>query len=401
MKWVSAIAASADLGDAAARVIAELSRGLGDAQPDIVFTFFSPAYGGEAAALGELIRGEFPDAKILGCSAGGVVGAREEVEGRPAISALAGVLGDVEVHTFHVPPGELPEPDNISRWRNTIGLDGAVDSPAPRAIILLPDPFTCDTRRLLAGLDAAFEESTTVGGLASGGRAPGEMVLLVDDRPYGNGAVGLTLTGDVVVDTIVAQGCKPIGDPMFITEAGGHEIRSLDGQAALPALRALFDKLSDEDRTRAQKTLFLGLGFDAGRERYSRGDFLVRQIIAIDPASGALTVAAEPKTGDVCQFQVRDADTSAEDIVSLIKRYRLSLPQPASFGTETGVLLFTCLGRGADLYGVPHHDAEVIADGLDDPAIAGFFCNGEIGEVRGRTFMHGFTSAIAVIRPSK
>ena len=59
-------------------------------------------------------------------------------------------------------------------------------------------------------------------------------------------------------------------------------------------------------------------------------------------------------------------------------------------------LVFTCNGRGARLFGRPHHDASVVAETLDDPAAAGFFAAGEFGPVGGRNFVHGFTASVVL-----
>jgi small ligand-binding sensory domain FIST len=61
-----------------------------------------------------------------------------------------------------------------------------------------------------------------------------------------------------------------------------------------------------------------------------------------------------------------------------------------------GGLLFSGLGRGERLYGVPNHDSDAFARRVGDVSLSGCFCNGEIGPVAGRTFLHGYTSVYTV-----
>ncbi|MEE9149775.1 MAG: FIST C-terminal domain-containing protein, partial [Candidatus Tectomicrobia bacterium] len=63
-----------------------------------------------------------------------------------------------------------------------------------------------------------------------------------------------------------------------------------------------------------------------------------------------------------------------------------------------GALLFSCNGRGADLYGEPDHDSRVVAAATGIVPIAGFFCNGEIGPIGNTNFLHGFTASIGLFQ---
>ena len=60
-------------------------------------------------------------------------------------------------------------------------------------------------------------------------------------------------------------------------------------------------------------------------------------------------------------------------------------------------LLFACNGRGVGLFGAPDHDARTVRELLGQLPLAGLFCNGEIGPVGKRTFLHGFTASLALI----
>jgi small ligand-binding sensory domain FIST len=45
---------------------------------------------------------------------------------------------------------------------------------------------------------------------------------------------------------------------------------------------------------------------------------------------------------------------------------------------------------------VPHHDASHVQKHLGPLGLAGFFCNGEIGPVSEKNFLHGYTASLAL-----
>ena len=49
------------------------------------------------------------------------------------------------------------------------------------------------------------------------------------------------------------------------------------------------------------------------------------------------------------------------------------------------------------LFGAADHDARTVRELLGPLPLAGLFCNGEIGPVGKRTFVHGFTASLALI----
>jgi small ligand-binding sensory domain FIST len=99
----------------------------------------------------------------------------------------------------------------------------------------------------------------------------------------------------------------------------------------------------------------------------------------------------------VVQFHLRDAATSALDLERTLTSYRAShrIPQDA------GALLFSCQGRGIGLYGQADHDCNAFRRLVADVPIGGFFGSGEIGPIQNSTFLHGYTSAFAVIQEKK
>ena len=144
-----------------------------------------------------------------------------------------------------------------------------------------------------------------------------------------------------------------------------------------------------------RNSLFLGVVMDEFLDDPQQGDFLIRNVMGMDDRSGSLAIGEMLKEGQLVQFHLRDADTSAQDLAAVLDRYagdnRENQPQ--------GALLFSCLGRGQYLYGRPNHDTDLFRDKLGSVPLGGFFCNGEIGPVSGTTFLHGYTSSFGIFRP--
>jgi small ligand-binding sensory domain FIST len=125
-------------------------------------------------------------------------------------------------------------------------------------------------------------------------------------------------------------------------------------------------------------------------DEYKTGDFVVRNLIAADPASGALAIGAHPRVGQTLQFQLRDRQSANADLQRMLEEKSRQGVKPFAS------LVFACNGRGRNLFGVPNHDASALRERFGPMASAGIFCNGEIGPVGGRNFAHGYTASIAL-----
>jgi len=150
--------------------------------------------------------------------------------------------------------------------------------------------------------------------------------------------------------------------------------------------------LPPEEQRKVQGNLHIGLVVNEYLDEFHRGDFLVRNLLGGDPNSGVLQVGALPRMGQTIQFQRRDAAAAAEDLAELLADEKTRLA-----GTEIyGGCLFCCNGRGKNLFGRPSHDSELVQTHFGPTGIAGFFCNGEIGPIGDKNFLHGFTASLAL-----
>ena len=377
MRWASALAQDPDPERAADEAAAAVRAALQGEAPDLLLLFLSPQLAAGAGKALARVSAEFPTAQVVGCGGGGVIGAGHEEETGPALSLTAAHLPGVRLQTFHVARPEAP-----------------ALAPDTAAVLLFVDPFSCDAAALVDALDQAAPGALKAGGLAAGGMAPGEHRLLQGGAVHRKGAVGVALAGALQAQVVVAQGARPIGTPMFATRVDGHLLCEVDGRSPLDVVRALHEAASPAEQELMRRSLLLGVEqAHPGVER-SAGELLVRNIVGVEPRRRALAVGAVLDQYQVVQFAVRDAQAADQDLRRQLERVRAA----AGPGVAGG-LLFSCTGRGQYLYGEADHDSRAFQEVCGAAPLGGFFCNGELGPVSGRTHLHGFTSVFALFRP--
>jgi small ligand-binding sensory domain FIST len=390
MQWASAISTDPDPTSALTQIKRAITKQLGGRDADLVCVFVSPHYGDSFARISELVRAHFSPRALIGCTAAGIVGGEREIELQPALSLCAARLPGVDLHTFHL--DQYPGPDEgPEAWEAALGVPRI----KPAYFVLLADPMgppPCDPRALLAGIDYAYPNAVQIGGLAS---VIAGNTLFLDEDLYRSGLVGVALQGNVQVDTIVAQGCRPIGPPMTITTCEEHILHELDGQPAFHVLAALYQSLPSADQERMRYALHLGVASTELKGELEPGDYLMRNVIHMDQDRGFLAIGEELRQGQTVQFHLRDADSAREDLDLLLDQYQETQSTPPS----AGALLFTCTGRGQSLFGQPDHDSNAFFQAMGEVPLGGFFCDGEIGPVGGATYLHGYTSSFGLFRP--
>jgi len=375
------LATRAGAATAAAEAASQAAAELDEASVDLAFLFLTPQHLDEAAGAASAVRRRLRPRCLLGCVAEGVIGREREIESGPAAVVWAASLPGAGLTPFHATPlGEAETPE----------LAGAPSIGDPQLVILLVDPFTSPAAGLLGRLDRDHPGVPVVGGIATGGGRPGGQALVLDGDVHDRGTIGVAVEG-VRVQTTVSQGCAPIGRESVITRAEGNVVYELAGMPALERLRETIAGLGPRERALAVRGILAGLVIDENKPEYGRRDFLMRGILGADEDTGAIAVGEEVRVGQTLRFHARDAASADED---------LSLALAAALdglgGSPAGALLFTCNGRGTNLFAVPDHDSGSVSSALARSAVAGFFCGGEIGPVGGRSFLHGFTATVAV-----
>lgn len=374
MYVASVLSSLSNVDDAVDDAAARLEAQLGD-HPDVLFVFASPRLRGRLRDVPRRASARLGSPLVCGCSGDGVLAEGVERERVPALAMMG----------IKLPDGARAQPLRAEAGAREINV-GARST----GVVMLADPLSADVEAILRRFDASYRGVTMVGALASGAKSRGEHTLFLEGWTFHDGAVGVAFHGTLGIEAVVAQGCRPIGEPMIVTRADGPRILALDRGRPLDVLRELHATLGNEDRKLMRRSLLCGVQMRDSQIEYRPGDFLVREIVGIDEERGALVIAADLHGYPVVQLHVRDRRASAEDLHNALRRCDASDVQ--------GALLFSCVGRGTQLYGEPDHDSRAVADHFGPLPLAGFFGNGEIGPVQGTTYVHGHTSAFGLLR---
>jgi small ligand-binding sensory domain FIST len=375
------LAVDADLVHAAEVAAVAARAPLGGLSPDLACVFVC---GSEPDQVGEALQraaGVLRARTVIGCSASGVIGAAQGIEATSAVSVWAAVLPGVRVRAFHL------EVIRTSGGMAILGLPEGDE--ADEVAVVIADPYSFPADGFVEQANDALG-LPLVGGLATGSRGAGSTRLLIDGRVVDRGAVGVVLGGPVGAQAMVSQGCRPIGPAMTVTAAEGNLLLELAGVAAITKLEQVISSLSSNDQALATGGLQLGIAMDEYVEEHERGDFLVRGILGLDKARGAIAIGDVVPVGRTVRFQVRDAASADDDLRAMLVELR------RGFAAFEGALLFSCNGRGSNLFTSADHDVLAMRQGLATSGIAGFFAGGEIGPVGHRNHLHGFSASVLV-----
>ena len=396
MMFASATTTEPGLQDATRSLVEQVRSQLDTRAIDLLVIFMSAQFAPQAAVVGEELQRALGPRVLLGATCEGVIGREMEIENQPAITLIAAHAPTIELSPF-----ALDQVDWDEALGDPIQFQGLLGAPRDtKLFMLVADPFSTPIDDVLSAFNTCYAGLPVIGGMASAAQHPGGNALLLNNRAFTTGAVGVALAGDFEADIVVSQGCRPIGRAFTVTEADRNVVLSLEGEPPLERIRGLVAELSKQDQALLQTNgLFVGraidsgteLGTSPGKETLGRGDFLIRGLMGVDAESGAVAVGDYVKTGETIQFHLRDQHTAEEDLEMLL------MPQ-ALFDPPQSAILFSCNGRGTRLYDHPNGDISTIQKMLGGVNLAGFFCAGEIGPIGGKNFLHGHTASMVLFR---
>lgn len=380
-RFADGLAVGSDLVTAAETAVRQALSGL-SGPADLVCFFICGEDPDDVARAGLRAMAVAPAAHVIGCSATGVIGGGQGVELTPSVSAWAATLDGGRLTTFAL--------ETLSAEDKFVVVGLPERRADDRVAILLADPYSFPTDAFVERSAEVLGELPLIGGLANGLQGRGSVRLFAAGEVYTEGAIGVLLSGEVKVSTVVSQGCRPIGPTMVVTSAEENLLLELAGQPALARLEDIVSDLDEDDRELVASGLQIGVAMDEYAEHHERGDFLIRGVLGIDPEREAVAIGDVVDIGRTVRFQVRDAATADEDLYDLLDAHREEL------GRIDGALLFACNGRGSAMFGTADHDAVALRDTLGSIGMAGFFAAGEVGPVGGQNHVHGFTASILV-----
>lgn len=334
------------------------------------FLYATDALADDSGRLLDLLRQRSGVAHWVGTTGFGVAGSGAEIYDRPALSLLVGRFPD---EAFRVFPAVSQDLDGFHQHCG-VWLQ---DSP-PILGVVHGDPRNPKLPDLIADLSeetAAF----LVGGLASTRSEPKPIA----DEVAEGGLSGVLFGSGVEVAAGLSQGCSPIGPSRRITASDRNIVMTLDER---PALEVLLEDVEVEDlealQQAAANTLvaFPVTGSDTG-------DYLVRNLMGVDPERGWIAVGEMVQSGQAMLFCRRDREAAETDLRRMLAQLKGRLSGP-----PRGALYFSCIARGENLFGPGSAELRLIRDELGDLPLAGFFANGEISNNR----LYGYTGVLAL-----
>lgn len=357
-----------------------------DGQPcDLAIVFVAGDLASAADAVLDVVDEELAPRQTVGCTASGILAGTEELTAGPAVVVWAIALGDgASVDVAELTAEQLDEGIAVR------GVPEADESERTSAVVLLVDPAQLPLDVTLRAFERRLPGVPVIGGVASLIPRP-DAPLLCRPGVRGNAGLALRFRG-VDVLPCVSQGARPIGPDLIVTAGGAGAIHRLDGRAAIDVLRDTVNGLPDDERTRIEHGLLLGVAVGQDGEQPGPGEYIVRGLAAADSETGAVAIGAPVEVGQVVRLHVRDPEVASRDLIEALRLRRAA----AGSASIAGALAFTCNGRGREMFGFDDHDADAIQHELGPLPLAGMVSAGEIGPVGGRPFAHSFTATVAV-----
>jgi len=348
---MSAFRAAHARGGSWSECVAACAGRIGRAGGGLGFVYFTDALSPHAAGIVSELRERTGVADWVGTVGIGIVATGTEYLDEPALAVM---VADFPPDSYRVYSGKAP----AKQFPAQFGLVHA-------------DPETPDVAGLIADMSGKVASGFLVGGLSSSRERPVQVAL----HAGADGLSGALLGPSVAFSTRLTQGCTPLPGRYRVTACEANVIATLDGKPALEVLRSAVPQISD--------SLHVGLPV-AGSDR---GDYLVRNLLAIDPKSGLIAIGDVVEPGAELMFCRRDPESARGDLRRILGELRAgAAPAPR------GALYFSCIGRGEHMFGRRGAELGVVREALGDLPLVGFFCNGEISHDR----LYGFTGVLTL-----
>ncbi|HTS52515.1 MAG TPA: FIST N-terminal domain-containing protein [Burkholderiales bacterium] len=360
-------AASASWRAAAEAALAQCGPGVRGAT--LGFVYATDAFADDYADIVEFLRRRTGIAHWVGTVGLGVCGSGREYLDEPAIALLCCSFPEDAFRIF----SGLKAPRDATKAKLQCG-----GGPAAFAVVHA-DPATPSLTSLVREFAARTGSGFIVGGLTS---SRGRAVQYADGLTDG-GLSGVIFSDDIVIATRLTQACAPVGPKHVVTDARSNILVSLDGRPALDVFREDIGSELSGDLGLVAGRIFVGLPIEGS----DTGDYLVRNLVGLDSTHKLLAVGETMRPGRSIVFCRRDRGTASDDLDRMLTSIRSGL-----FREPKGGVYFSCLGRGASLFGENSEELRIIRDRLGEVPIVGFFCNGEISHNR----LYGYTGVLTL-----
>ncbi len=329
------------------------------------FLYLSDSFGEELDAILDFFKSATGVPHWVGTVGVGVCATGVEYLEVPAMAVM---LGEFAPADFQILPLQRTVQDIAAQ-----PLEGAYFA------MVHGDPRNAQMQDLIEALSARMSSGFVVGGLTS---SRGQMPQIADTQIAG-GLSGVSFSDNVQLATKLTQGVSPLGPRHQITDGKKNIIATLDRRAALDVMKEEIGEVLARDLRRAAGYIFVGLPVRGS----DTNDYLVRNIIGVDPENNLVALGEEILVGDEIIFCRRDQASAEEDLQRMLVAIKQQLNAPIRGG-----VYYSCLGRGKSMFGVANREMGLIRDTLGDFPLVGFSANGEISHNR----LYGYTGVLTL-----
>jgi small ligand-binding sensory domain FIST len=406
-QFISAGAAGETWRDISRRVLEQINESMTEGfRPQFGLVYLTEALAEDAGSILTLLRSVTGVEHWSGCAAIGVLVNDIEYVDVPAMSVLIGAIPPHQFIPYQTDGSDFKVlRQSLEPWLN-----------AQDPMLVLAHAHPLDGANPAHALE---EIESLVGGFMIGGLASargGSMIL--GQPPLDKGVSGLIFSSDVAVATAVSQGCVPMGELHTISSADDHVIAYLDGKRPVDIFTQELKKMAqlklgrDPDEILLDKSALTDEGIETlppelravlrGEAHIAfpvsgtdQQDFLVRNILAIDPESGMMAVSDFIEEGQRMMFVHRDHETVKADLSRMLVSLRQRvIAQTGGFKPKAAVYI-SCVARA----GVPFGDNDkaggemaLVRDVLGEIPLTGFYASGEISNNR----IYGYTGVLTL-----
>lgn len=341
------------------------------------FLYVSDRLGGAAREILDHVKQATGIADWVGSVGVGVLATGTEYFDEPALAVMLAAL----------PAGEFSVFSGRSR-PPPLGARTPSGAEAAHFAIVHGDPETDDVPELIEDMSSKLASGYLVGGLSSSRTA----AFQVANEVLRGGLSGVVLSSRIGVATRLTQGCMPlqrgVGGALLrhvVTRGGRNVVATLDGRPALDVLQEELGDVAARELAQAARFIHIGLPVDGS----DTGDYLVRNLVGIDPQSKLIAIGAQVERGMPIVFCRRDGASAREDLARMLDSIANEFDD-----APRGGLYFSCLGRGEHLFDRRSAELGMIRERLGEVPLVGFFCNGEISHDR----LYGYTGVLTLFR---
>lgn len=365
----AAMAKGTDWRACVGAVIAELGN---TSNATLGIAYWTDVLAADADGILQSLRERTGIEQWVGTVALGVSGADGVAFDQPALSVMVGGWPE---ETFRILPalaGTANEFDPAdAEW---------LQAHSPHVALVHADQGTPALEDAMTSLASAMGGGFLIGGIGSS-RA--------ECPQFANGVVqgglsGVAFAGETGLLTRLSQGCTPIGRRHTVTAGEGNVILTLDGRPALDVFKEDIGEVLARDLRRVAGYIFAGFAVPHS----DTGEYLVRNLVGLDPDAGALAVGEYVSEGDVVMFCRRDPQSAVDDM----ERMARELVTVLDGRTPKGGVYVSCLARGPNQFEPDDLELQVIREHLGEFPLTGFFANGEISNDR----LYGYTGVLTL-----